>query len=89
MSFLINVLRFLLIVFVVRLVGRGLAGLFRSSERPQAGGEPAGVDLVRDRVCNTFVPRDRAVQAMIAGRQEHFCSEACRDRARDAVSRAS
>ncbi len=89
MPFLINILRFLLIVFVVRLVGRGLASLFRPPKRPQAGGEPAGVELVRDRVCNTFVPRDRAVQAMIAGRQEHFCSEACRDRARDAVSRAS
>jgi hypothetical protein len=89
MSFLINVLRFVLIVLVVRLLGRGLSGLFRSSQRPQAGEKPAAVDLVRDRVCNTFVPRDRAVHAMIAGRQEHFCSEACRDRARDAVSRAS
>ncbi len=89
MPFLINVLRFLLILFVVRLIGRGLAGLSRSSKRPQAGGESAGVDLVRDPVCNTFVPRDRAVQTMIAGRQEHFCSEACRDRARGAVSRAS
>ncbi len=46
-------------------------------------------DLVRDRICNTFLPRDRAVRAMVSGREEHFCSEACRDRALTAASQAS
>jgi hypothetical protein len=39
------------------------------------------VDLVRDRVCNTFLPRARALPAVVGGREEHFCSVACRDRA--------
>jgi hypothetical protein len=46
-----------------------------------AAGQKGGVDLVRDRVCNTFLPRARALPAVIGGREEHFCSPACRDRA--------
>jgi hypothetical protein len=37
--------------------------------------------MVRDRVCNTFLPRQRALRAVVGGREEHFCSAACRDRA--------
>ena len=88
MSVLINILRIVVVLFVIRLLGRALAALFRPAPR-SASREPAEVDLVRDRVCNTFVPRDRAVRAIIAGHEEHFCSEACRDRARASVSRAS
>lgn len=84
------VLRFLFMLFVVRLVVRGLAPLFaprRAAPRPAS---PKVIeDLVRDRVCNTFVPRARALTAAVAGREEHFCSAACRDRALQEVSRAS
>jgi hypothetical protein len=52
----------------------------------QAPSGPRRGDLVRDRVCNTFVLRERAVLARIAGHEEHFCSAACRDRALGAPS---
>jgi hypothetical protein len=49
------------------------------------GASPAAAsrdhDLVRDRVCNTFLPRDRAIHALVNGHEEHFCSTACRDQA--------
>jgi hypothetical protein len=90
---LFRVLEFILILLVVRLVGRALVGLL--SAEPARGKTPpprparAVEDLVRDRVCNTFVPRSRALTAIVAGREEHFCSAACRDRALAAVVRAS
>jgi uncharacterized protein len=71
-------LRILLVLLIVRLVARGLAALFWPAPKPR---EIADVDTVRDRVCNTFLPRSKAVTAMIAGREEHFCSATCRDRA--------
>jgi hypothetical protein len=73
---LVAVVRFLVVLFLVRL---GLRLFVAAREgRPPEG---AGLDLVRDRVCNTFVPRDRALFGVIGGRTEPFCSAKCRDRA--------
>ena len=77
-------LRIVLVLLIVRLAARGLAALFRPAPERQI----ADVDTVRDQVCNTFLPRSKAVTAVIAGREEHFCSAACRDRAL-ALSEAS
>ncbi|HLA77023.1 MAG TPA: hypothetical protein VJU18_05520 [Vicinamibacteria bacterium] len=81
MPVLILLLRVIGILLLVRVVGRFVAGLLRglrddSPARPRVEG-----DLVRDRICNTFVPRDRALKALVAGHEEHFCSASCRDRA--------
>jgi len=46
-------------------------------------------DLVLDHVCHTYVPRSRAISAGVSGREEWFCSAACRDKALAAVTRAS
>ena len=89
---LLLVFRFLFVLLAVRLLVRGLAGAFapRAARRPVSPPSPRPLeDLVRDRVCNTFVPRSRAVSAVVDGVEEHFCSAACRDRALLAVSRAS
>jgi hypothetical protein len=73
---LVAVVRFLMVLFLVRLGLRAWAAV----RRPRSAA-PTATDLVRDRVCNTFVPRDRALAAVVAGRTEHFCSAACRERA--------
>jgi hypothetical protein len=85
---LLGIIRFLILLFIVRLALRFLAGLIRSGAQ---GSRPiaSGVDMVRDRMCNTFVPRDRALHAVLAGREEHFCSAACRDRALARATSAS
>ncbi|MCG6926503.1 MAG: hypothetical protein LJF30_14480 [Acidobacteria bacterium] len=88
-------LYFLLILSFVRFVARSVGRLFGpASDLRRSGGEPRrsarqAEDLVRDRICNTYVPRSRALTAKVGGREEHFCSEACRDRARATVARAS
>jgi hypothetical protein len=88
MPFVIGFLRFLLLLFLLRLVVRAVARLLAPGPAPArrsaAGGgarTAARVPLVRDRVCNTFLPRERALTARVGGREEHFCSEACRERA--------
>jgi hypothetical protein len=75
MSGLGILLRVLAVLFVLRLAVRFVGHVFAGmrSEPPAR--------LVRDRVCNTFLPRDRALTVRIGGREEHFCSPACRDRA--------
>ena len=78
---LVAVVRFLMVLFLVRL---GLR-LFASFRRPRPAAGVTATELVRDRVCNTFVPRDRALVGTVAGRTEHFCSAACRERAQYAL----
>jgi hypothetical protein len=73
---LVAAVRFLVVLFVVRL---GMRLWAASRARPRAEG--ARGDLVRDRVCNTFLPRDGALTVTTGGRTEHFCSAECRDRA--------
>jgi uncharacterized protein len=78
-------------LLVIRLVLRGLARLFgqRAPTRPAPPPPRQIEDLVLDPVCHTYVPRSRAVLARVAGREEHFCSAECRDKAKAAVARAS
>lgn len=34
--------------------------------------------MVRDRVCNTFLPRANALAEQAGGQTHYFCSETCR-----------
>jgi len=36
--------------------------------------------MVRDRVCNTFLPRARALETRVGDETHFFCSELCRSR---------
>jgi hypothetical protein len=48
--------------------------------------EAAATEMVRDRVCDTFLPRSRALMAVVDGREQHFCSPECRERARRLIA---
>ena len=80
--FLIALAVFTLAIYLLRrlrgvLEGRG--GGTRARARPRGSG-PGATELVRDRVCNTYLPRHSALTVNISGETHHFCSEACRAR---------
>ena len=84
-ALLVGLLRILFVLLVVRLVGRFVVAAirgYRGEVGPPPPRAPIGSrDLVRDRICNTFVARDRAVVATVGGESESFCSTTCRDAA--------
>lgn len=66
----------LLAYFVIRLLGTMRLPGHPSGDRAVVPGP--GESMVRDRVCNTFLPRSSAL-LLRQGMEEHFfCSEACR-----------
>jgi hypothetical protein len=74
--------RLLVLLFLLRLLFRFVGAIVRGYREADArAAPPRERELVRDRVCNTFLPRDRALTAVVRGQEEHFCSTACRDRA--------
>lgn len=65
---------------------RRFAGLFgaaqsnRADARRARGSEPGVTELVRDKVCNTFLPKSKALELTAAGETYFFCSTECRSR---------
>lgn len=60
---------------------RSLLRQGRSTLLDGAGGtrkQPNEGKMVRDRICNTFLPRGRALSLHQDGQEHFFCSESCR-----------
>ena len=79
------ILRFVLLLIVVRLVWRFLASVVDGIAGPRrttgvAAGGAGPVPLVRDPVCGPHVVRSRALTASAGGQTVWFCSEECRQR---------
>jgi hypothetical protein len=90
------ILGFLVTLLLIRLVLRFLFGLLQGLTEPSGGrsaggprpagrGQVGSVALVRDPVCNTYIPRDAAVTALVGRETRYYCSDACR--AKDAEAR--
>jgi len=91
MGGILFVFRFLFWLLVARLALRTIGAFLGGLREPAASSKSkaGATELVRDRICNTFVPRDRAIAATVAGRTEYYCSPACRDQGLLLASRAS
>lgn len=65
---------------------RRFAGLFspqqasrqKQGARGNRGGQDDVTELVRDKVCNTFLPKSKALELTAAGGTRYFCSRECR-----------
>ena len=77
----VAILRLLLVLVALRFLFRFVGAIVRGYREADAKATPRERELVRDRICNTFLPKDRALTAMVHGHEEHFCSAACRDQA--------
>ncbi len=58
--------------------------VYRSLTRPAKPSPPRRIqgEMVKDDVCNTYIPKDEAIREVRDGRERFFCSEECRRRSR-------
>jgi uncharacterized protein len=74
------------LLFLV-LAAVGIFWMLRRRRPAQRAASPIKSDaeqgrMVRDRVCNKFLPRSDALVLQIGSEEHFFCSEACRERFR-------
>ena len=85
------VLNIIVLLLLLRLALRFVLGLLRGLNEPSAGaassgrrpaGGPARIagELVKDPVCATYIPRESAIVARVAGETRYYCSVTCRDK---------
>ena len=64
--------------------GWSVARMLRGSAGPRGARPSVSPDtrdkMVRDRVCNTFLPQNRALESRVGAETHYFCSENCRGR---------
>ncbi len=68
-------------IMVLAVAGWLVSRLIRGAVRPAAperAPTPRTGEMVRDRVCNTFLPRSSALVERVGGETHYFCSERCR-----------
>lgn len=78
--------RILFLLFLVLAAFWWLGRLLRAAKSRGPSGKEAGQTgasrgrMVRDRVCNTFIPEEKALRLEDGTGEHFFCSEGCRDR---------
>jgi hypothetical protein len=76
-----TLVRVLLVLLLLRLVFRFVAGVVRGMRGPAPRPQGTAAELVRDPLCNTFVAPERAVRGRFLGHEALFCSPGCAERA--------
>ncbi|MBI3597687.1 MAG: transcriptional regulator [Nitrospirae bacterium] len=75
-------MRFLVILilsFILYLVVRLLIGFSYLSSQRRKRQEQLGGEMVKDPICDTYVPKSRAIEKNVNGQTIYFCSQECID----------
>jgi YHS domain-containing protein len=84
---LARLVRIVVVLLLMRFVLRFVASIVKGYQDAEHRGR--ATEMVRDRVCDTFLPRARALVAVVDGRERYFCSRECRERATGALRPAA
>lgn len=71
-------IRLFVVLVLVRLGWRFFSGALQARPQQRNASSHAGVRLVRDPVCGTFVDRSKALSVEGGQVMHYFCSEECR-----------
>jgi len=75
----------LIFIFIVIYIAYFLFRVYRSLTQPRKKPDPPRRiqgEMVKDDVCNTYIPKEEAIREIRDGREVFFCSEECRRKSR-------
>jgi YHS domain-containing protein len=77
---MIRLVVFVVLVFVVYKLLRGLLKGFGASDKKEVSGDRITADLVQDPQCGAYILPAQGVTAKVGDKTFHFCSESCKDK---------
>jgi len=79
LSGLFRILLYGLLAYIIYLFIRFYQAIKRSSKTPRFSKHPSGV-MVKDEICNTYLPKEDAIKEIYEGKEHYFCSNECRQK---------
>jgi uncharacterized protein len=70
---------FALIAYIIYKTIRVYQKLTQKSHPPPKSEQTSGL-MVKDNVCNTYLPKEDAIKEIIDGKEYFFCSQECRQK---------
>ncbi|MFW6140241.1 MAG: YHS domain-containing protein [Acidobacteriota bacterium] len=77
MSGLIKILFYALIAYFIYMVVKFYQSLKKPKRTSQNTSSKPGI-MVKDEVCNTYLPKEDAIKEVYQGKEYYFCSNECR-----------
>ncbi len=75
----LRIIFYALIGYVIYLLIKFFHGIQKASQRVTSSSKKTGM-MVKDDVCNTYLPQEDAIKEKIDGSMHYFCSKNCRDK---------
>jgi len=79
---IVGLFRFILfavLAYLIMAVVRAFRRIGRQRREPEPPRKITGI-MVKDEICNTYLPKEQALREVRGGRDHYFCSRECRDR---------
>jgi len=76
---LMKIILYALIVYVIYTVFK----IFRIANKAKKSSAPPRIQpgvMVKDEICNTYLPKEEAIKEIHEGKEYYFCSEKCRQK---------
>jgi uncharacterized protein len=77
---MIRLIYYAILAYAIYALFRFFLNLGQKSRAARSGprGAPVSGVMVKDDVCNTYVPVEDALREVVEGQEHYFCSEECR-----------
>lgn len=74
-----KLIAYALLAYGIYLVVKFFSNLNKGSRPVPPRNKPSGL-MVKDDICNTYLPRENAIKEIQEGKEYYFCSETCRQK---------
>jgi len=79
LSGFLRIVLYAFLVYIIYKFIRLYQNLSKKSKAPRQPKQISGI-MVKDEVCNTYLPKEDAIKEIVEGKEYFFCSKDCRQK---------